>query len=91
MEGGIVHTWWVQQFYDIFGKKGDAWPMILGDSPAGHGFVLRGLVLTELLQISHYCVTMQASGKIFAKTYLKAIRDTLFPNMWNFPICDISK
>ena len=28
-----VHTWWVQQFCDIFGKKGDAWHMILGDNP----------------------------------------------------------
>ena len=32
---------------------------------------------------------MHAAGKIFVKTYLKAIRDTFFPNMWNFPICDI--
>ena len=47
-EGGTVHTWWVQQFCDIFGKKGDAWHMILGDNPAGHGFVLRDLVLIEL-------------------------------------------
>ena len=37
-EGGTVHTWWVQQFCDIFGKKGDAWHMVLGDNPAGHGF-----------------------------------------------------
>ena len=43
-----VHTLWVQQFYDIFGKKGDAWHMIVGDNPAGHGFVLRDLVLIEL-------------------------------------------
>ena len=32
---------------------------------------------------------MHAAGKIFVKTYLQAIRDTFFPNMWNFPICDI--
>ena len=32
---------------------------------------------------------MDAADKIFVKTYLKAIRDTFFPNMWNFPICDI--
>ena len=38
----------MQQFCDIFGKKGDAWHMILGDNPAGHGFVLRDLVLIEL-------------------------------------------
>ena len=63
-KGEPVHTWWVQQFCDIFGKKGDAWHMILGDNPAGHGFVLRD-------------------------SYLKVIRGTFFPNMWNFPICDI--
>ena len=48
-KGEPVHTWWVQQFCDIFGKKGDAWHMILGDNPAGHGFVLRDLVLIEVL------------------------------------------
>ena len=58
--------------------------MILGDNPAGHCFVLRDLVLIELFQISHNCVT-----KYRLKTYLKAIRDTFFPNMWNFPIRDI--
>ena len=57
-KGEPVHnTWWVQQFCDIFGKKGDTWHMILGDNPAGHGFVLRDLVLIELFQISHNCVT----------------------------------
>ena len=52
-----VHTWWVQRFCDIFGKNGDAWHMILGDNPAGYGFVSRDLVLIELFQISHNCVT----------------------------------
>ena len=47
-EGGTVHNWWVQQFCDIFGSKGDAWHMILGDNPARHGFVLRDVVLNEL-------------------------------------------
>ena len=47
-EGGTVHTWWVQQFCDIFGKKGDAWRMILGHNPGRHDFVLRDLVLIEL-------------------------------------------
>ena len=47
----------MQQFYDIFGKKGDAWRMIPGDNPAGHDFVLRDLVLIELFQMSHNCVT----------------------------------
>ena len=56
-EGGTVHIWCMQQFFDIFGKKGDAWHMIPGDNPAGHGFVLRELVLIELFQISHKCVT----------------------------------
>ena len=35
-ERGTVHTWWVQQFFDIFVKKGGTWHMILGDNPAGH-------------------------------------------------------
>ena len=47
----------MQQFCDIFGKKGDAWGMILGDNAAGHGFVLRDLSLIELFQISHHYVT----------------------------------
>ena len=48
-KGEPVHnTWWVQQFCDIFGKKGDTWHMILGDNSAGHVFVLRDLVLIEL-------------------------------------------
>ena len=47
----------MQQFCDIFGKKGDAWGIILEDNPAGHCFVLRDLVLIELFQISHNCVT----------------------------------
>ena len=52
-----VHTSWVQQFCDIFGKKRDAWHMILEDNPARHSFVLRDLVLIELFQISQNCVT----------------------------------
>ena len=47
----------MQQFCDLFGKKGDAWHMILGDNPGGYGFVLRDLVLIKLFQISHNCVT----------------------------------
>ena len=47
----------MKQFCDTFGKKGDAWHKILGDNPAGHGFVLRELVLIELFQISHDFVT----------------------------------
>ena len=31
---------------------------------------------------------MHTSRKFFGKIYLKAIRDTFFPNIWNFPICD---
>ena len=57
-ERGTVHTWWEQQFFDIFVKKGDTWHMILGDNFAGHLFVLReDLILIELFQISHNCVT----------------------------------
>ena len=52
-----MHIWWMQQFCDIFGKKGHGWHTILGDNPAGHGFALRELVLIELFQISHNCVT----------------------------------
>ena len=53
-ERGTVHTWWVQQFFDIFVKKGDTWHVILGDN---HCFILRDLVLIELFQISQNCVT----------------------------------
>ena len=38
----------MQQFRDIFGKNRDAWRMILRYNPAGHGFVLRDLVLIDL-------------------------------------------
>ena len=54
---GIVHTWWVQQFFNIFGKKADTWHMILGDNPAEPCFALRDLVLIKLFQVSHHCVT----------------------------------
>ena len=64
-KGGTVHTWWVQWFCDIFGKKGDVWHMILGDNPAGHAFVLRDLVLIELSQISQDCVTECTLQKSF--------------------------
>ena len=37
--------------------------MILGDNPAGHGFVLRDLVLIELFQLSHYYVMIFLSNK----------------------------
>ena len=47
----------MQQLCHIFGKKGDAWRMTLGDNPAGHYFVLRDLVLIELFQISHNSIT----------------------------------
>ena len=45
------------QFFDIFAKKGDTWHMILGCHRAGYCFVLRDLVLIEVFQISHNCVT----------------------------------
>ena len=59
MKRGTVYTWSVQQFCGIFDKKGDAWHMILGDNPAGHGFVLRDLVLIEL---SGYAPSPPACG-----------------------------
>ena len=40
----------MQQLCDILSKKRDTWHMILGDNPAGHSFVSRDLVLTELLE-----------------------------------------
>ena len=73
-EGGTVHTWWVQQFCDIFGKKGDARHMLLGDNPVGHGFVLRNLILIELFQISHNFVT---EFILQAKFLLKIIQKLL--------------
>ena len=42
--------------------------MTLGDNPAGHGFVLRDLVLIDLSQISHNCVTECAlQGQFLSK------------------------
>ena len=55
----------MQQFCNIFGKKGDAWHMIVGDNPAGHGFVLKDLVLIEHFQTSHKCVTECTLQAIF--------------------------
>ena len=88
-KGGTVHTWWVEQFFDIFGKKGDNWHMILGDNPAGDTLVLMDFVLIELFQISHNSLTeCTLQAKIFVKSYLKAIRDysqyVEFPNMLYF-------
>ena len=55
---GTVHTWRVQQFFEVFGKKGDTSHMTLEYNLDGHCFVLlRDLVLIELYQISHKCVT----------------------------------
>ena len=44
--------------------------MILGDNPAGHGSVLRDLILIELFQISHNCVT---ECTLQVKLFLKLI------------------
>ena len=50
--------------------------MILGDNLAGHGFVLRDLVLIKLFQKSSNCVTeCMLQTKFLLKPYLKAIRD----------------
>ena len=60
----------MQQFCNIFGKKGDARHMILGDNPAGDGFVLRDLILIELFQISRNFLT---EFTLLAKFLLKII------------------
>ena len=57
-------------FCDIFDKKGDAWRMIVEHDPARHSFVLRDLVLIELFQIPHHCVT---EWTLQAKCLLKLI------------------
>ena len=44
--------------------------MILGDNPAGHGFVLRDLILIELFQISRNFLT---EFTLLAKFLLKII------------------
>ena len=44
--------------------------MIQGDNRAGHGFVLSNIVLIELFQISHKCVT---ECTLQAKLLLKLI------------------
>ena len=80
--GGAVHAWWVQQFCVIFGKKGDAWRIILGDNPARHGFVLRDLVLIEVFQISHNCVTVcMLQAKFLLKLIYLFSEYAEFPNM----------
>ena len=67
-ERGRVRTWWVHYFFDIFVKKEDTQHIILGDIPAGHCFVLKDLVLIELFQISHNCVTeLMLQGKSLLK------------------------
>ena len=43
----------------------DTWKIILGDNPAGHCFVLMGLVIIELFQIKSWlCNWMHAAGMI---------------------------
>ena len=51
-------------------RRENAWHMILGDNLAGHGFVLRDLVLIELFQISPNFVT---ECTLQAKCFLKLI------------------
>ena len=60
--------------------------MILGDNPAGHGFVLRDLVLIELFQISHNCVT---ECMLLANFLLKLILKLL--EVFSQYICRISQ
>ena len=76
---GTVHTWWVQQVFDIFGKKENTWRTILEDNPAGHGFLLKDLVLIELFRISHNCVTeCMLQAKFLLKFISKSHQKYLF-------------
>ena len=66
-----------QEFCDIFGNKGDtSWQMIMGDNPTGHGFVVRDLVLFELLgHAPHSSLGERVKGgglKISEKIFLGA-------------------
>ena len=63
--------------------------MILGDNPARNRFALRDLVLIEVFQISHNCVTECTLQAKFLLKLLSTSYSRFFPNMWNFPICDI--
>ena len=76
-ERGTFHTRWVKQLFDIFVKKGDNWYVIMGDN---HCFILRDLVLIELFQISHNCVTeCMLQAKVLLKLVLKLIKIPFFP------------
>ena len=58
--------------------------MILGDNPAVHCFVLRDLVLIELFQRSHNCVT---ECMLLANFLLKIVKKEITFS----PICEISQ
>ena len=63
--------------------------MILGDNPAGRCFVLKDLILIELFQISHNCVTPGNECMLQANVLLKLVKKLLeipFP-----PTCGISQ
>ena len=47
--------------------------MILGDNPAGRCFVLKDLILIELFQISHNCVTPGNECMLQANVLLKLV------------------
>ena len=49
--------YWDFPICDIFIQQHMICHMILGDNPAGHCFVLRDLILIEIFQICHNCVT----------------------------------
>ena len=57
-------------FVTFLVKNGDIYHTILGDNPDRHGIVLRDLVLMELFQITHHCVT---ECTLQAKSLLKLI------------------
>ena len=57
--------------------------MIPGYNPARYCFVLRDLVLIELFQISHNCVTeCMLQAKCLLKPIYKLLEIPFFSNMW---------
>ena len=71
-------------FVTFLVRRENAWHM----NTAVHRFVLRDLVLIELFQISHNCVTeCMLQAKCLLKPIYKLLEISFFSNMWNFPIC----
>ena len=56
--------------------------MILWDNSAGHCFVLTNLFPTGVFKVMTLRMKTLITSKTFGKFCLKAIRNTLFSNMW---------